>query len=859
MATILRAQISDTATHWRHQRSWQLRRVDIPHSWSEIRIDGGTLDESQEDTRIKPLHTFGDHLATNSEMGSSREECGDVDSNVFFLRDSRGRQSFLKRLFSKNQQSAKVVIGYEKQLHEIQTLIENNIETLDYLRGISCLEQDFVQLADKVVKTSLQLSHDCRSVSRGARDSSQFAGEVNNSWQHISDLGNILLSHVKHAKRYHLDFLVEAFTSWRRLSQRVHLVSPLHRRMPLCQGLHSGILQISINLPSTNGKPGYLPAGTRVQVRANQPADLLHREWFIVDQEGLVVTSVPAAFVWLESPDPSPERSTNNASAVNGGFRRSRSTSDIPQMVNNFEIVEDLRKQIFEVWEKACSKFDQILREMSISLLKNNSTDSQTLVNTDGSTRFDKALQKISELAEIVEYKDEDGTEKLIQSLEKARLKYKQTSSIGVDIKSADAMVEAINVFEEMVECYRRYGSDKMPELTTTCDEFEKDWVDMTAKTDAASKASADSIKPIVALVQKSPPIIYQEPENVNIPQKRYSKTPEVLKSPKPTNHKPRHRSPILDEQDTDNTCPYSPGSSCKNLQHSISLVSRPSSEEKLATLSHSPARNRRRDRFYRLLPILLRRHVQSRKKKSSKLSDEGESGFSDNDTSHTAPGIHSKIAEMSYDSLTLGRVNYTNRPPLLYSSSGLLNSTDASTIPRRGSSVQSEKHKKMRPLLYSVACQSGVCVGTGITESAQALYEEPVVRKFGKKLQVGKSFIVEKHPTVIQGDLEEKLAAPIESTHVYANIDPSMVFPPRQSKLGTALYDMGVQADFPNRLRSLRCQLVFERPGIEISDKCQVSCDALSLDQVGAERDFRTLNFRLAFDTQSAQGANTF
>lgn len=137
------------------------------------------------------------------------------------------------------------------------------------------------------------------------------------------------------------EFLVHAFTSWRKLSQQVHLVSPLHRRMPLCRGLHSGILKISVSLPSTNGRPGHLRAGTRIQVRASQSADLLHREWFVVDREGLVVASVPAAFVWLESPESSPERSANTVSEGEERIGRSRSASEIPSTVSNFEIVDE--------------------------------------------------------------------------------------------------------------------------------------------------------------------------------------------------------------------------------------------------------------------------------------------------------------------------------------------------------------------------------------------------------------------------------------------------------------------------------------------------------------------------------------
>ena len=135
------------------------------------------------------------------------------------------------------------------------------------------------------------------------------------------------------------------FVGWQKLSQRVGFVSPLHRRMPLSRGLHKGVLLTSVSLPSGGGRPGQiLPSGTRVHVRANRPADLIHREWFLVDlannkeNTGLVVASVPAAFVWLDSPETSPERVLSNSD--DGGIKRCQSVSSIPEISNNFERVE---------------------------------------------------------------------------------------------------------------------------------------------------------------------------------------------------------------------------------------------------------------------------------------------------------------------------------------------------------------------------------------------------------------------------------------------------------------------------------------------------------------------------------------
>lgn len=114
--------------------------------------------------------------------------------------------------------------------------------------------------------------------------------------------------------------------------------------MPLSRGLHSGVLLTSISLPPLNGKPGQLlRSGTRIQLRANRPADLLHREWFLVDHDGLVMASIPAAFVWLESPEQSPERllKTDDTLKSVGSLRRSRSAIEAPTNVNNLEMIEE--------------------------------------------------------------------------------------------------------------------------------------------------------------------------------------------------------------------------------------------------------------------------------------------------------------------------------------------------------------------------------------------------------------------------------------------------------------------------------------------------------------------------------------
>lgn len=120
-------------------------------------------------------------------------------------------------------------------------------------------------------------------------------------------------------------------------------MSHLHQRMPLPLGVHSGVLLTSISLP-TNGKPGgrVLRSGTRVHVRATRPADLLHREWFLVDPSkgkergGLVVASIPAPFVWLDSPESSPDRNQTQQVAV----KRSLSVPAISQKISNSDEVD---------------------------------------------------------------------------------------------------------------------------------------------------------------------------------------------------------------------------------------------------------------------------------------------------------------------------------------------------------------------------------------------------------------------------------------------------------------------------------------------------------------------------------------
>nr|CDS19712.1 C type lectin [Echinococcus granulosus] len=877
------------------------------------------------------------------------EANGDLEDNGYLFHEPNRQEPFLRHPLGQSRPDGQGSEDPENILRDTQKLIENNIETLDYLRGISRLERDFVHLADKVVQTSLYLSHDCRNINREALDSTQLSEEVDNSWEQITHLEHMLQTHVKHAKRYHLfhleienltrrlneleahvedlpinqaateaainnfaaeiqqslETLVEAFVTWQKVNQRLDIVSPLHRRLPLPRGLHSGVLMASISLSSANGKVGrLLRAGTRVHVRANRPADLMHREWFLVDRSkgkepgGLVIASVPSAFVWLDSPETSPERVAVGDEVVRRKVevRRSQSASAIPQGPNNVGMVEDLRKHLFEVWEKACSRFDQILRATSTSLLTNALTDSQTALSAEELARFDKALQRVSKFIKIFEFTQAERSESLAHLLDDMKLRRDGRGGFAnVDVNALDALVQAIDIFEEMVVCYQRYCSLKTLE-TLSKEEVEKSWYETSEKLDNTSKGSTESLQAsIVPLLQSQPPV-HASPVNAKVSHKTSSRASDSTKSPKTAHPKYRHRSLLVDGPDVENGCPYSPASSSGYGEHSVSWISRPSKTDKGNQATRSPSRGRKRDRFYRFLPILIRRHTQSKKK--AKVLGDGEMGFSDNEASllrSRIPSASSKRLHRPYESLTLDRVNYTkksdlaklHRTPLLLSTSALLNFEDRDATPTGTSTLRRHPHWRgngspQRPsLLYSVACQNGVCVSCKMTEMEHPVNEEFITRKYGKKMQVGRSFTT---PNLdVEGEKQakdEKVKEMVEKDyvqgpHVYANIDPQSVYSLEQPIPEVALYDIGVQADLPNRLRGLRCRLEFERPGVELGDKGQLSCEAfkerfdtLSFKNVGggdgggegekADRDFKTLSFRVAFNNKPARSAST-
>ncbi|KAL5107455.1 hypothetical protein TcWFU_002467 [Taenia crassiceps] len=877
-------------------------------------------------------------------MEVSMGENEDLEDNVYLFHEPNRQESFLRHLLGQSRPNGQGSEDPEKILHDTQKRIENNIESLDYLRGISRLERDFVHLADKVVQTSLRLSHDCRTINREALDSTQLTEEVDNSWEHITRLGHMLQTHVKHAKRYHLFYLelenltrqlteletlveglvadqavtkavitnfcaevhqsleslVQAFMTWQKLNQQLAVVSPLHRRMPLLHGLHRGVLLASIALSSANGKVGrLLHAGTRVHVRANRPADLMHREWFLVDLSkgkepgGLVVASVPAAFVWLDSPETSPERVTAGDEVVRRRVevRRSQSASAIPQGPNNIGAVTDLRKHLFKVWEKANLRFDQILREMSSSLLKNALSDSQTLLSAGELTRLEKALQRVSDFIKISEYTHKEGTESLTHLLNAVKSKLdSRGEKANVDVNALDALVQAMDAFEELIICHQRYCTLETPEIIAR-DALEKDWYE-TEKSDNVSKGSTESPHASIIPLVQSEPSVYADPFTSKVSNKTSSKASDSTKSLRASYTKFRDKPLLVDGLDAENGCSYSPGSSGGYEDHSVSWISRPSKPNKSSRETRSSSRNRKRDRFYRFLPILIRRHTQSKKK--DKALGDGELGFSDYEAGSIKPRILStspKKLQRPYESLTLDRVNYMKksdltrlyRTPLLLSTSALLTSADIEGTPTGTPTLRRHQHwrrdgsPQRSPLLYTVACQNGVCASCEMTGMEHPVIEEHITPKYGKKMQVGKSFTaqdfdVEGEKQVNDGGLMDTVEKDYtQASHVYANIDPQSIYPLEQPISEVTLYDIGVQADLPNRLRGLRCRLEFEQPGVELGDKGQLSCEAfkerfdtLSLKNVGGGgrgeggRDFKTLSFRVAFSNKPARSAST-
>uniref|UniRef100_A0A0R3WU71 SH2 domain-containing protein n=1 Tax=Hydatigena taeniaeformis TaxID=6205 RepID=A0A0R3WU71_HYDTA len=445
-----------------------------------------------------------------------------------------------------------------------------------------------------------------------------------------------------------------------------------------------------------------------------------------------------------------------------------------------------------------------------------------------------------------------------------------------------------------LIVCYQRYCSSDTPEISSKY-EIERDWYE-TEKPDSMSKDSTESLQ------ASATPMIRLQPPNCadsflpKLEHKTSSRTSDSSKSLGTTHPKFKHKCLLVDGFDAEESCPHSTDSSGGYGEHSVSWVSRPSKTGKGSRDMESPSRSRRRDRFYRFLPIFIRRHTLSRKK--DKIPSDEDFGLSDNEASRMKarfPSTSPKRLQRPYESLTLDRINYIkksdlaklHRTPLQLSTSALFNTGDGDATSTGTSTLRRHQHwrgdemSQRPPLLYTVACQNGVCVSCKTTEMEQSIIEWVDVRKCGKKMQVGKSFIAqdfnvvgEKHSTDEEvGEVVGKDYTQI--SHVYANIDPQDAYPLEQPTAGVTLYDIGIQADLPNRLRGLRCRLEFEQPGVELGDRGQLSCEAfkerfdpLSLKTVEredgkggrgeADRDFKTLSFRVAFNNKPARSAST-
>ncbi len=355
-------------------------------------------------------------------------------------------------------------------------------------------------------------------------------------------------------------------------------------------------------------------------------------------------------------------------------------------------------------------------------------------------------------------------------------------------------------------------------------------------------------------------------------------------------------------------SCPYSPTTSRKSRRRSKSR----NGKTEPPTDEVTQKRGRKRDRMYRLLPILLRR--QSKKRTGKGNNDVREEGnLSDGELPRSGTWVQRGTPtglQKPLETATLGRVTYTKksdvdkmrRAPLMISTGGTLDSgiyteteqnepitqpvvesrcsslyasaTDAVAMPKVKKRI-SVKPQRL-PQCFSVACQNGVCSESKATEIDDSLppigcQAEPQVQTFGKKMQVGKSF------TAVEPEVESTGAS-----HVYANIEPNPVYEPILSEpstrqpatsMATALveasapeevYDIGIQVGLPNRLTALRCRLEFEQPGVELGEKPDLMCQALdevttaTLEEGSSDHDEKTLSFRVAFNNISSRCAST-
>uniref|UniRef100_A0A183ANE4 SH3_10 domain-containing protein n=1 Tax=Echinostoma caproni TaxID=27848 RepID=A0A183ANE4_9TREM len=115
------------------------------------------------------------------------------------------------------------------------------------------------------------------------------------------------LAQIESSIRGQLSGFMELSATARQLSLQSRVVAPLHYRTPLPEGRHSANLLASIRLSSDS----WLHRGDPVRVwkTSTIASDLLH-EWAAETPDGTQATTLPAACLWLTSPESSPPSST---------------------------------------------------------------------------------------------------------------------------------------------------------------------------------------------------------------------------------------------------------------------------------------------------------------------------------------------------------------------------------------------------------------------------------------------------------------------------------------------------------------------------------------------------------------------
>lgn len=294
--------------------------------------------------------------------------------------------------------------------------------------------------------------------------------------------------------------------------------------------------------------------------------------------------------------------------------------------------------------------------------------------------------------------------------------------------------------------------------------------------------------------------------------------------------------------------------------------------------------RNRRLDRMCRLIPALLHRH--SKKKNVSKLEDikkpsEVQQAIISKSNTWVQRGAPACLHQ-PFETASLGCIAHVKspdawkyrRPPLNVTPFGsgisaetvsgepatqIIEPTSDNTEPLFATATQVGKTTKKKPhrkQSYTVACQHGVCTfaSATLTEGGELPTTPSNVQTFGKKLQVGKSFMIS----------PEREVESMQASQVYANLPSTSPYIATWSRV-PELYDIGVQAGFPNRLRGMSCRLEFDQPGVELGGNLdpmpQTNADSTITknetwleEKVNAKPEANNmLRFRVAFANQAS------